>query len=81
MAHFEIEIMCSCCGFRKTIPNSIGAIDDTCNEGWNSFGSALYCPECVRTWHERNSKPLAGKQNTFTIMAAKCFKEYERRTK
>lgn len=35
-------------------------------EGWNSFGSALYCPECVKTWDERNDgRKLAGERNTF----------------
>ena len=77
---FNTEIMCSNCGSHKTVPNKLNAIDDVCCEGWSSFGAALYCPDCSATWYERNSKPLAGKQNTFTLIVSKVIEEFNRRT-
>jgi hypothetical protein len=39
------------------------------NEGWNSFGSALYCPICSRTWDERNKgRKMHGKWNTARLI-------------
>ena len=75
---FETDIQCSNCGFIKTIPNVLRIIDDTVEEGWGSFGHALYCPECTRTWHERNNTEMADKKNTFTVIASMVFKTYER---
>lgn len=79
--HFDIDIMCSNCGLRKTIPNNLDEIDKTVKEGWGSCGHALYCPECSRTWSERNPHPMADFKNTFTVIAAKFFREFERRNK
>ncbi len=38
--------------------------------GWNSYGSALYCPSCAATWHDRNrlDKPLSGPENTINVI-------------
>lgn len=67
----KITITCSCCGAHRNISNekmeyTIKAIKD----GWNSFGSGLYCPECSATWDKRNpGRPMAGEKNTFWVIA------------
>lgn len=59
-----MQIQCSRCGkiksFRYTVLNTMKLID----EGWGSYGRVLYCPECTKTWNERNDKPMAGAMNT-----------------
>lgn len=65
------EIMCSNCGATGKIspwmPSLFRAVDD----GWGSYGSALYCPKCTSTWEERNGKdrPMADERNTFRVMS------------
>lgn len=59
MSRWTINIQCSNCGAREEVPNNLEEIGKRA-EVWGSFGNALYCPECRRTWSERNSKPLAG---------------------
>ena len=67
----KIMITCSCCGKHRTISNeNVEYTVNTIQDGWNSFGSALYCPECSKTWRERNgeSRKLAGDRNTFFVI-------------
>lgn len=66
-----LQIMCSCCGHRsrkfkydryaRTEP-----AEEIVKAGWDSFGSAFYCPKCVKTWEQRNGKdrPLWGEDHT-----------------
>lgn len=75
-----INITCSNCGRHRRISNkkveyTVRAI----KQGWNSFGSALYCPECVRSWHDRNNTELAGEKNTFLIIMFDFCMERTRR--
>lgn len=50
---------------------SAGRVIEATRKGWNSYGSALYCPECSATWDERNKKkPLSGPENTIKVIDA-----------
>lgn len=64
-----MRIDCSNCGthyrFKYSAANVLKAIE----LGWNSCGSALYCPDCTKTWKERNgNRPLAGRKNTIRVI-------------
>ena len=65
-----ILIQCSNCGTHREIKYAIGRIVQAINDGWDSYGNALYCPECSRTWEKRNgkNKPLNGYWNTMRII-------------
>lgn len=58
MSHNK-RIYCSRCG-AKSRYRSCGMTGawDHYNAGWRSCGTALYCPKCSRSWHERNDIPL-----------------------
>lgn len=62
----KVEIQCSCCGQRDSVTTGPTGLDRCVEKGWNSFGSALYCPECSATWEERNgpNKSLCGPEHT-----------------
>lgn len=66
----KIDIMCSCCGNHETVSNrKVSNSVDLIKRGWGSCGSALYCPECTRTWKERNGdRPMADERNTFFMI-------------
>lgn len=66
----KIDIMCSCCGNHETVSNrKVSNSVDLIKRGWGSCGSALYCPECTRTWKERNGdRPMADERNTFFVI-------------
>jgi len=60
-----IFLQCSRCGNRRRISDRVGThATKAVNAGWRSFGTALYCPKCSDTWHERNDKPLNPKNYT-----------------
>lgn len=65
-----IDIMCSCCGNHETVSNrKVSNSVDLIKRGWGSCGSALYCPECTRTWKEHNGdRPMADERNTFFVI-------------
>lgn len=65
-----MRIQCSCCGQTKIFRGTEAAIRRQIADGWGSFGSALYCPACSATWHERNglNRPMAGPEHTLTLM-------------
>ena len=46
------SLTCSNCGKTRSI--CAGDMADVLGAGWNSYGSALYCPECSSTWDKRN---------------------------
>ena len=67
----NLQITCSNCGhrsrsFKYDRYRRIEPADEIVKAGWNSFGSAFYCPKCVKSWEERNGKdrPLWGKAHT-----------------
>lgn len=65
-----MTISCSNCGagysFRYSARNVIDAVYSL---GWGSYGAALYCPECTKTWDERNEgRPMPGPENTIRVI-------------
>ena len=67
-----MQIQCSNCGATRSFKYSAGNVLRIVGvNGWNSCGSALYCPKCSKTWHERNgSRPLASQENTMARIDA-----------
>lgn len=64
-----MEIQCSRCGATMSFAYSAGHVIGAVRAGWNSYGSALYCPECSSTWDKRNKgRPLAGHENTIDVI-------------
>ena len=50
----KVLITCSNCGKNVRISNTIEETAKIITDGWRSCGSALYCPECIASWQERN---------------------------
>lgn len=65
-----MEISCSNCGKSEKFPYSASNVLRTVyNQGWGSYGSALYCPECSKTWNERNKgRPQPGPDHTIRVI-------------
>lgn len=68
-----MQITCSNCGARQRFKYSATNVNNLIALGWNSFGSALYCPKCVETWKEQEERndtgrPLAGSENTISVI-------------
>lgn len=65
-----MKISCSRCGADKEFRYSTANVLCTVYaQGWNSYGAALYCPECSATWGERNrSRPMAGPESTIGLI-------------
>lgn len=62
------SLTCSNCGKTRSI--CAGDMADVLGAGWNSYGSALYCPECSSTWDKRNrGRTMAGVLNTAQLVA------------
>ena len=76
-----IDIQCSCCGNHQKLSPEFDGFDVIVDEtvkvikrGWGSCGSALYCPECSKTWYERNGdRKMANDGNTFTVIMRLFF--------
>lgn len=69
--NLTVQIQCSCCAhrsrkYRIDKYNFDDMPDKFVDAGWDSFGSAFYCPKCVKTWEQRNGKnrPLWGEEHT-----------------
>lgn len=54
MSKLEIVYWCSNCGKREVTSPVIGVPEGMYALGYRAVGNAIYCPECVRTWPERN---------------------------
>lgn len=65
-----LTIMCSSCGKKERFGYSAENVNGAVKRGWNSFGGALYCPECSATWEERNGadRKMSGAENTVRLM-------------
>ena len=66
-----MQISCSRCGhrsrkFKYDRYSRTEPAEEIVKAGWDSFGSAFYCPKCVKTWEQRNGKdrPLWGEDHT-----------------
>lgn len=72
-----MDIQCSRCGATMSLAYSVGNVIGATRAGWNSYGSALYCPACSATWDERNKgRPLAGPENTIDVIDDMYAREY-----
>lgn len=65
-----VTLQCSCCGERRSVVYTAFNAAIMIKNGWGSYGNALYCPECTRTWEDRNgtNRPMPGKHNTLRII-------------
>ena len=63
-----MQIQCSNCGTIKKFGYTMSNLTAIIRDGWNSCGNALYCPECSKTWYNRNRKPMSGKWNTLRVI-------------
>lgn len=69
----KIRVQCSNCGIIWEVPKEKAR--DIVRAGWDSYGSAFYCPECVATWETRNKdKELAGPIETLIKVYEKGMK-------
>lgn len=50
----KIFIQCSNCGEHRMIPQSYETMGEMYLVGYRAVGDALYCPNCVKSWKERN---------------------------
>lgn len=70
-----MKILCSRCGnthsFRYSAENVGAAVYEM---GWGSYGSALYCPECSKTWDERNKGRYYHNHVVPEMVCPKCGK-------
>lgn len=65
----KIYIQCSNCGKCEEIENTVDKAVHIIKSGWNSIGSALYCPKCVEVIkNSRYGDRLAGEKNTFIVI-------------
>lgn len=53
-----MEIYCSRCGNHEKVIRSVKGVKAKSKKGWRSFGSAIYCPSCAKSWRERNTSSL-----------------------
>ena len=54
----KIEYQCSNCGKREKVSAMVGIPHGMFALGYRAVGDALYCPDCVKSWAERNGKPF-----------------------
>ena len=54
----KIEYQCSNCGKREKVSAMAGIPEGMFALGYRAVGDALYCPDCVNSWAERNGKPF-----------------------
>ena len=65
----KVDIQCSNCGKREKMENTVDNAVQIIKGGWNSIGSALYCPKCVEVIkNSRYGNRLAGEKNTFIVL-------------
>ena len=50
----EILYQCSNCGKAEQTRAALGVPDGMLYAGYRAHGDVLYCPDCVKTWKERN---------------------------
>lgn len=78
MPKIQVQIQCSNCGKTRTLPNRIDATANAIKSGWGSYGRALYCPKCSKTWNKRNpGRPMADEKNTFWVIAELIQRNFE----
>lgn len=63
-----IKLRCSNCGDCRELTSTVDDTVDSVKEGWGSYSTNLYCPQCSRTWKERNFTEMNGEDVTFKII-------------
>ena len=58
------EIYCSSCGNCEKMNRNVQSVKSKTEKGWRSFGDAIYCPKCAKTWKERNNTELNTTEET-----------------
>lgn len=76
-----IYITCSRCGVHRRISDRKPEhAKKLAGKGWWNYGTALYCPSCSASWHERNIKELgteADAENRI-LMVMRCCQRKEK---
>ena len=52
----KMFIQCSCCGYHWETSPMLGIPEGMYYNGYRAVGDALYCPDCVKTWKDRNGE-------------------------
>ena len=50
----KIFVQCSKCGFHFVVSPMLGIPEGMYYNGYRAVGDALYCPDCVKSWEDRN---------------------------
>ena len=80
MAKIKVDLQCSNCGKCEEIENTVDNAVQIIKSGWDSIGSALYCPKCVEVIkNSRYGDRLAGEKNTFIVIMRWILRQKERR--
>jgi hypothetical protein len=75
-----IQLTCSRCGTHRRISdNHPEHAVKAAKAGWRSFGAVIYCPDCSKTWHKRNTKRLGSELDTIEriLVIMRCCKKKE----
>ena len=70
----KIEYQCSNCGKLEKTSAMVGIPEGMFALGYRAVGDALYCPDCVNSWAERNGKPF---DEVCRLVECNSFKESE----
>ena len=54
----KIHYQCSSCGKTESVRAMVGIPHGMFGLGYRAVGDALYCPDCVKSWEERNGVPF-----------------------
>lgn len=75
-----MTLICSNCGAKRYV--AISEAKKAVGEGWRTVGNAAYCPECSRTWKDRNGREIPPSESgsywrIVALMAAR-FEDFEK---
>ena len=77
----KIRLICSNCGQKEEIADDMDSVIATVVKGWRSTPGAMYCPECVKTWKDRNGSEMPSNEiNTFWAIGSHILQERKQRT-
>lgn len=74
-----MTLVCSNCGEKRTV-ETIPEAEQAVRDGWKVVGDAEYCPECSRTWKDRNGREIPSSEtgSYWRIRALMVAKEAEK---
>lgn len=67
-----MRIVCSNCGRSATLKPRGFNVSELLDKGWRCYSVNLYCPECSKTWNERNDKPLGSRDDSYALLHKKA---------